>query len=333
MCRSRLFVLCLLVATNVSAQDDGPPPRAPSTKEKEQALAVLTEARSALFPVRRKAEARQLFGQVALLAAVAGDRAGAQEVLTLLPASVREAVQTQIVAAQVRAGELEAALETARAISADDAQAAALLLVVEGRAKSAQFDEAMRTAALIAPGRVESVQALVEVAQQQKLAGKRTEAMQLLRRAATATSNLVNSNREDPDCGLSVLAQIANAQESLGESAEAMKTLQMAEGRVPEADPDCKSGAARFLQDDDQGRPEVLKNEIAGFRERLVTSANSIGDEEQNEQDSPSADENASDPLPTNPSARASQGGQTQPPTLSKRKQRSTRCAESSRCT
>jgi len=63
------------------------------------------------------------------------------------------------------------------------------------------------------PGESKSVQALVEVAKEQKHAGKRGEATQLLRRAAAAAANLMNSNEGSPECELSVLAQIANEQE------------------------------------------------------------------------------------------------------------------------
>jgi hypothetical protein len=132
---------------------------------------------------------------------------------------------------------------------------------------------AMRTAALIAAGRVESVQALVEVAKEQNHAGKRGEATQLLRRAAAATASLMNSHEGASECGLSVLAQIANEQENIGESTDAVKTLQLAEGRVSEADPGCRFGTTRYLQNEDEVRPEALQNEIAEFRERLAPSA------------------------------------------------------------
>ena len=152
MCRRpRVVLISLLVATmNVSAQDSAPSPNPPTPKEKEQALTALTEARRALFPVRRKTEARQVLVRIAPLLAAAGDTAGAQEVLTLLPANLRDAIQPAIVAAQLRSGELAAALETAAAISADNPQAAAYLLIVQAQAKSEDFDGAMRTAALIA---------------------------------------------------------------------------------------------------------------------------------------------------------------------------------------
>src|SRR5690242_2601364 len=100
MCRSRAVLVCLLVVTmNVSGQDSAPSPKAPSAKEKERALAALTEARSALFPLRRRSEARQLFARIAPLLAVAGDTPGAQELLNLLPASEREAIQPMLVGA------------------------------------------------------------------------------------------------------------------------------------------------------------------------------------------------------------------------------------------
>jgi len=293
MCRLHVVLFSLLVATmNLSAQDSTPPLHTPSAKEKEQALAALTAAGSILFPLKHKPEARQLIARIAPLLAAVGDIAGAQEVLMLLPAKDRDAIQPQIVAAQIRTGDVGGALQTATAIRSDDPQAAALLLVVEAQAKSGEVDAAMRTAGLIAAERVESVQALLEVVEQQKLAGKRGEATQLLRHAAAAAAGLMNSNGGEFDCGLSVLTQIANIQESLGQSAEALKTLQLAEGRVSEADAGCKLGAVRYLQDDDAGRPEGLKNEIAGFRERLDPTADSTGNEEQNEGDSSSAEEN-----------------------------------------
>jgi hypothetical protein len=292
MCRRpRVVLISLLVATmNVSAQDSAPPPRSSSPKEKAQAVAALTEARGAVFPQRRKDEARRLLARIAPLLAAAGDTAGAQDVLTLLPANERDAIQLEIVAALVRSGGIAAALDTTTAISTDDIRAAALLLIVQAQAKSKDLDGAMRTAALIAAGRVESVQALVEVAKEQEHAGKRGEATQLLRRAAAAAANLMNSNEGAPECELSVLAQIANEQESIGESTDAMKTLRLAEGRVPEADPGCRFGTTRYLQSEDEGRPEALQNVIAEFRERLVPSTGLAGNEEQNEEDSSSAE-------------------------------------------
>jgi len=59
----------------------------------------------------------------------------------------------------------------------------------------------------------------------------------------------------------------------MGESTEAVKTLRLAAGRVPEADPGCRFGTIRFLQNEDEGRPESLQNEIAGFREKLLLLA------------------------------------------------------------
>ena len=314
MRRARTVLFCLLIATmNVSAQDSTPLPRAPSAKEKEQALAALTVARSTLFPMRRRVEARQLLANIAPLLAAAGDTAGAQEVLMLLPANDRDAIQSQIVEAQIRSGDLAGALQTATTISPDDAHASALLLVVEAQAKSGEFGAAMRTAGLIPSGRVESAQALLEVAQQQKLAGKRDEATQLLRRAAMAAASLMNSSGGDPNCGLSVLAQIVKTQQSLNESTEAIKTLQLAEGRVTEADEGCKFQAARYLQDDNEGRPEVLTKEVAGFRESLVSSAGASGDDDPDEVDSSSAEENAPESaleLQSIPLQQPSQNGQ-----------------------
>lgn len=297
MCRSRAVLVCLLFLTmDVFAQDSTAPPKAPSAKEKEQALAALAEARSVIYPLRRRGEARQLLARIAPLLAAAGDTAGAQEVVTLLPANERDGMQFLIVVAQVNGGQIAAALETAAAISSEDAKAGALLRIVEGRAKSGEFDAAMQTAGRIAPGRIESALALVEVAQQQKAAGKRGEAAQLLRRAATAAAGLANSNAGDPDCGLAVLTQIANEQESMGDSKEAVTTLQLAEGHVPEADPGCRLGAARYLQDGDEERPEALQNAVAGFRERLVPSEGSAGSEDQSDGDSSNSEDNAPNP-------------------------------------
>jgi hypothetical protein len=324
MCRRpRVVLFSLLVATmNVSAQDSAPPSRSPSPREKAQALAVLTEARGAVFPVRRKDEARQLLARIAPLLAVAGDTAGAQEVLRLLPANDRDEIQPEIVAVQLRSGELAAALETATAISTDNAQAAALLLIVKAQAKSEDLDGAMRTAALIAAERVESVQAVVEVAKEQKHAGKRGQATQLLRRAAAAAASLINSNQGGPECGLSVLAQIANEQESMGESTEAVQTLRLAEGRVPEADPGCRFGTTLYLQNEDEGRPEALQNEFAEFRERLVPSAGLARNEEQNEEDSSSAEGSAADSMSETPSIQLRQLAQNQQPTLTREQAR-----------
>jgi tetratricopeptide (TPR) repeat protein len=324
MCRRpRVVLFSLLVTTmNVSAQDSAPPPRSSSPKEKAQALAALTEARGAVFPQRRKDEARQLLARIAPLLAAAGDAAGAQDVLTLLPASEREAIQLEIVAAQLRSGEIAAALETATAISTDNVQAAALLLIVQAQAKSKDLDGAMRTAALIAAGRVESVQALVEMAKEQKHAGKHSEASQLLGRAATAAASLMNSNEGAPECGLSVLAQIANEYESMGESTEAVKTLRLAESRVPEADQGCRFGTTRYLQNEDEGQPEALQNEIAEFRERLVPSTGLAGNEEQKEEDSSSDEGSAADSRLETPPIHLRQLVQNQQPTLTREQAR-----------
>jgi len=278
---------------NVFAQDSTPPPKAPSAKEKERALAALTEARSVLFPLRRKNEARQLFARIAPLVAAAGDAAGAQDVVALLPANEREAIQPIIVSAQVDSGQISAALETAAMISSDDAKATALLSIAEGQAKSGEFDAALRTAGLITPGRTEAVQALLEIAQQEKVVGKSKEAAQLLRRAATAAAGLANTNGGDPDCGLSMLAQIANGQEGIGEFKDAGKTLQLAQGHVVDADQGCRVAAARNVPDDDTERPEALKNAMAGFRESLIPSTSSTVNEEQSEEDSSGGEENA----------------------------------------
>lgn len=326
MCRRpRVVLISLLVVTmNVFAQDSAPPPRSSSPEEKAQAVAVLTEARGAVFPQRRKDEARRLLARIAPLLAAAGDTAGAQDVLMLLPANERDAIQLEIVAAQVRSGGIAAALDTTTAISTDDTRAAALLLIVQAQATSKDLDGAMRTAALIAAGRVESVQALVEIAKEQKHAGKRVEATQLLRRAAAAAANLMNSNEGAPECGLSVLAQIANEQESIGESTDAMKTLQLAEGHVPEADPGCRFGTTRYLQSEDEGRPEALQNEIAEFRERLVPSTGLAGNEEQNEEDSSSAEGTEADSNLQAPPMQRRQLAQNQQLTLTREQARAT---------
>jgi hypothetical protein len=324
MCRRpRVVLFSLLIATmNASAQDSAPPPRSPSLKEKAQALGSLTAARGALFPLRRKNEARQLLARIAPLLAVAGDTAAAQEVLALLPANERDAIQPEIVAAQLRSGEIAAALETATAISTDNAQSAALLLIVQAQAKSEDLDGAMRTAALIAAGRVESVQALVEVAREQNHVGKRGEATQLLRRAAVAAASLINSSEGTPDCALGVLAQIAKEQESIGESAEAVKTLRLAEASVPEADQGCRFETTRYLQDEAEGRPRVLQNEIAEFRQRLVPSTGLAGNEEQNEEDSSSAEGSAADSKLETASIQLQQLVENQQPTLTREQAR-----------
>jgi len=324
MCRRPpVFLISLLVATmNVSAQDSAPPLRSSSPKEKAQALAALTEARGAVFPQRRKDEARQLLARIAPLLAAAGDTAGAQDVLTLLPANERDAIQLEIVAAQLRSREIAAALETATTITTDNAQAAALLLIVQAQANSKDVDGAMRTAGLIAVGRVESVQALVEVAKGQKLLGKRGDATQLLRRAAAAAVGLMNSNEGAPECGLSVLAQIASEQESIGELTDAVKTLRLAEGRVPEADPGCRFAMTRYLQNENEGRPEALQNEIAELRERLFPSAGAEGNEEQNEEDSSSAEGRAVDSKLETLPIQSPQLAQNQQPTLTQERAR-----------
>jgi hypothetical protein len=324
MCRRpRVVLISLLVATmNVSAQDSAPPPRSSSPKEKTQALAALTVARGAMFPERRKDEARRLLARIAPLLAAAGDTAGAQDVLTLLPANERDAIQLEIVAAQLRSGGIAAALETAIMISTDNAQSAALLLIVQAQTNSKDVDGAMQTAGLIAAGRVESAQALVEVAKEQKHAGKRGDATQLLLRAAATAASLMDTNEGAPECGLSVLAQIANEQESMGESTEAVKTLRLAEGRVPEANPGCRFGTTRYLQNEGDGWPETLQNEIAEFRERLVPSIGSAGNEEQNEEDSSSAEGTEADSkLLTSPIQRQ-QLAQNQQPTLTREQAR-----------
>jgi len=321
--RPRVVLICLLVATmNVSGQDSAPPPRSSSPKEKAQALAALTEARGVLFPERRKDEARRLLARIAPLLAAAGDVAGAQDVLTLLPTNGRDAIQLEIVAAELRSAEIAAALETATTISTDNIRATALLLIVQAQANSKDVDGAMQTAGLIAAGRVESAQALVEVAKEQNHAGKRGDATQLLRRAAATAATLMDSNEGAPECGLSVLAQIANEQESMGESTEAVKTLRLAAGRVPEADPGCRFGTTRYLQNEDEGRPEALQNEIAEFREKLVPSTWSVANDEQNEEDSSSAEGTEADSKLQTPPIQRQQLAQNQQPTLTREQAR-----------
>lgn len=302
MCRRLVLFFVFFAATNTFAQDSTTPPPAPSAQEKAQALTALAAARNALFPLRRKDEARQLVGRVATLLAIAGDTASAQEVLTLLPANQRDAIQQEIVAAHIRSGELAAALETATAIPADDSKAAALLLIVQAQAKAQDFSAAMRTTGLISSGHVESVQALIEIAKQQKAAKKNGEATQLLRRAAAMAANVASSNGDDSECGLSLLAQVAKAQESIGESVDAVKTLQLAEGRVLEADPACRSTADRYMQDQDSdGKSEALQSETAQFRDRLTpsVSADVQVSEDQSEEDPPATDGAAADSGPT----------------------------------
>jgi hypothetical protein len=307
---------------NVSAQDFAPPSRSSSPKEKAQALVALTEARGVLFPQRRKDEARRLLARIAPLLAAAGDMAGAQDVLALLPANERDAIQLEIVAAQLRSGEVAAALETETTISTDSTQAAALLLIVRAQANSKDVDGAMQTAGLIAAGRVESAQAFVEVAKEQNHAGKRGDASQLLRRAAATAASLMDSNDGAPECGLSVLAQIANEQASMGESTEAVKTLRLAAGRVPEADPGCRVGTTRYLQNDEEGQPEALQNEIAQFRERLMPSIGLEANEEQNEEDSSSAEGTEADSELQTPPIQRRQLAQNQQPTLTREQAR-----------
>jgi hypothetical protein len=314
-CGLRAVLFLILVGTvNVSAQESATPPRPPSPKEKAQALAALTEARGVLFPLRRKNAARELLARLAPLLAEAGNSAGAQDVLTLLPASQRDTVQQQIVDAQLRSGEFAAALQTASAISTDDAQAPALLLIVQAQAKSKDLDGALRTAALIASGRIESVQALLEVAKEQKRLGKPAEATQLLRRAAAEAANLRNSEEGALECGLSVLAQIANEQERMGESAEAAKTLRLAEAAIPEANPGCTYGTFNSLKNDGQERPEPAQNQITEFREKLLPAAGLVETTEQSEEaeDSSSAEESDPDSVSTPPPPEVQQLAQDQ---------------------
>lgn len=295
MCRCRtilfcLLVFCLLGAGNLHAQDTAAAPKEPSTQEKAQALTALTEARNAIFPSRRGDEARQLFARIATLLAVAGDTAGAQEALALLPANAKDAVRQQIVTAQLHNGDVSAALESATAIPAENAKAAALLEVVQFQAKSQDFDNALRTAALIPAEHIESVQALIDLAAEQKAAKNDGEAAQLLRRAATAAASVTNSNAEEGECGLSLLAQVAKAQDRLGESAEAKKTLQFAQSRAPEADVGCQAAATRSLQNDAENKPAGLQSEMDQFRDSLDPSAASDAvasdpDEEQTAED------------------------------------------------
>src|SRR5262249_8769950 len=149
-----------------------------------QALAALNEARAALYPLRRNSEAVPLLTRLAPLLAASGDVSGAQDVLSLLPAGDRDSLRRAIVAAQLRNDDISGALQLATAIRPDNVRAQALLLVVQAQAAAANFQAALNTAALIPPDTVESPQALLEIAKQQNQAGKRAEALQLLRRAA-----------------------------------------------------------------------------------------------------------------------------------------------------
>src|SRR5207248_4102330 len=99
MCRRhRVVLISLLVAMmNASAQDSAPPARSSSPKEKAQALAALTEARGAVFPLRRKDEARQLLARICQVLAAAGGAGGEQDVLTLLIADGSDAIRLVIV--------------------------------------------------------------------------------------------------------------------------------------------------------------------------------------------------------------------------------------------
>jgi hypothetical protein len=169
----------------------------------------------------------------------------------------------------------------------------------------------MQTAGLIAAGRVESAQAFVEVAKEQNHAGKHGDATQLLRRAAATAATLMDSNEGAPECGSSVLAQIANEQESMGESTEAVRTLRLAAGRVPEADPGCRFGTTRYLQ-----------NEIAEFREKLVPSTWLVANDEQNEEDSSSAEGIEADSKLQTPPIQRQQLAQNQQPTLTREQAR-----------
>jgi hypothetical protein len=101
-----------------------------------------------------------------------------------------------------------------------------------------------------------------------------------------------------------------------------VETLRWAEGRVPEADPGCRFGTTLYLQTEDERRPGALQNEIAEFRKRLVPSTGLSGNEEQNEEDSSSAEDTAADSnLQASPIQRQ-QLDQNQQPTLTREQAR-----------
>ena len=280
--RALLFAF-FLVSTQASSQEPASPPK-PSDNEKQQAQAALNTARDALFPIRHSPEVTPLLTRIAPLLAVAGNSAGAQDVLALLPQGQRDGVQLDIIAAELRNGELQLALQTATAIPAPDAQAPALLSVVHAQASAGDSTAALQTSSLISPDRIEAVQAMVEVAKAQQAAGKSSQAAQLLRRAAAAAAVLSNSDNENSACGLSALAQVANAQQSIGESADALKTLQLAGERLPEAGSGCSAGMTRFLQDDSQpdgAKEGALQKEVAQLRNRALPSAETEENETQ----------------------------------------------------
>src|SRR5262249_7553954 len=175
-----------------------------SAKETEQALAALATARNVIFPVRRGPEAIQLLSRIAPMLAIAGDASGAHEVVALLPANQRDAVQIGIVTAQIGNADLPAALQVASGISAENVRSQSLLLVVQAQAAAQDFAAAMRTGALIPTSRIEFPQALIEIAKQHRQPDQRSEALQLLSRAAAIAEALPDSNSDgSPDCGLS----------------------------------------------------------------------------------------------------------------------------------
>ena len=297
----------LFLASPLPAQDSAAPPRKPSSEEKEQALAILAEARGVLFPLRHRPESIVLLGRIAPLLASAGDSAGARDLVAALPSNQRLAVELEIVGAELRSGETSAALELAAGLPDENGKAAALLEVVQAQAAAKDFSAALRSATLIPPARVESVEALVAVAKEETQAGKSGEAAQLLERARAATDTLATPSQGEMNCGLSVLAEIASAQQELGESAEALKTLRLASERLSEADQNCRYGAISHLEDDRQ-RPEALQKETVQLLGQLVPDAQDKEEEDQGDLDGPPAE---SLKIPSEP------GSEAEPSTLS----------------
>lgn len=288
---------------NGSAQDS---PQAshsrpePSAKEKTQALAALAQAREALSPLRRSREARQLLAYVATLAALAGNTSETQNVLTLLPENEREAIQPGIAAAQIENGDLGGALQTVAAILAEHERSDTLLLIVVAQAKSGNFSAAMRTAGLIPSESAQFLQALLEVAKEQNRAGERSEAAQLLQRAIAGAANLPTPVDYASECGLSVMVQAAKIQESMGDSAQATKTLRFAEGYIQGGDSSCRLVAAGYLQDEREQPAGAPQNGLAALREKLVPSEGMTANNEQNDNDSSTIDTSTIESAPEN---------------------------------
>lgn len=270
---SALLFVFFLVSTQASAQEPASPPK-PSDNEKQQAQAALNTARDALFPLRRKPETALLLTRIAPLLAATGDFAAAQDVVALLPANQRDGVQPEIIGAQLRAGELSAALQLAAAIADQNTRAAALLQVAQAQAATKDFAGASRTAASIGAEHPEYPQALLGIASALEQAGKGVEAAQFLRQAAAAAANLDNSSDTSTGCSLALLTQVANAQKSI-EPAEALKTLRLIGEQVSDADPACRYAVTNFLPDDNSSQTtqsDPLRSEIAQLRNRAFPS-------------------------------------------------------------